>query len=130
MTALPPGDTIRSTNEQMRVMNNHVTLKEEQTLNLIREVAENPSANQRALSQKLNVSLGKTNYLLNELAKKGVIKIASFSKNPKKAKKIRYILTQKGLQQKVKLTYQFLQVKEAEYKRLKNEYDKYVNGRS
>ena len=111
-------------------MNNHISMKEEQTLNLIREVEVNPGSNQRAFSQRLNVSLGKTNYLLRELAKKGIIKIASFSKNPKKAKKIRYILTQKGLQQKVKLTYQFLQVKEAEYKRLKNEYDKYVNGRS
>jgi len=111
-------------------MNNHASIKEEQTLNLIREVEGNPSANQRVLSQKLNVSLGKTNYLLRELAKKGMIKIASFSKNLKKARKIRYILTQKGLQQKIRLTYQFLQVKEAEYKRLKNEYDKYVNGRS
>jgi len=110
-------------------MNNHASIKEEQTLNLIREVEGNPGANQRTLSQKLNVSLGKTNYLLRELAKKGMIKIASFSKNPKKAKKIKYILTSKGLQQKIKLTYQFLQVKEAEYKRLKNEYDKYVNGR-
>ncbi|MBU4487679.1 MAG: MarR family EPS-associated transcriptional regulator [Candidatus Omnitrophica bacterium] len=111
-------------------MNNHSTIKEEQTLNLIREVEGNPALNQRVLSQKLNVSLGKANYLLRELAKKGTIKIASFSKNPKKAKKMRYILTRKGLRQKVKLTYQFLQVKEAEYKRLKNEYDKYVNGRS
>ncbi|MFH0840000.1 MAG: MarR family EPS-associated transcriptional regulator [Candidatus Omnitrophota bacterium] len=110
-------------------MNNHVALKEEQTLNLIREVEKDPALNQRTLSQKLNVSLGKTNYLLNELAKKGVIKIASFSKNPKKAKKIRYILTQKGLQQKIKLTCQFLQVKETEYKKLKDEYDEYVNGR-
>jgi EPS-associated MarR family transcriptional regulator len=110
-------------------MNNHVVHKEEQTLNLIREVEGNPEANQRVLSQKINVSLGKTNYLLQELAKKGLIKISNFSKNPKKAKKIRYILTTKGLQQKMKLTYQFLQVKEAEYKRLKDEYDRYVNGR-
>lgn len=111
-------------------MNNHVSMKEEQTLNLIREVEGDPGLNQRTLSQKLNVSLGKTNYLLRELAKKGMIKIANFSRNPKKAKKIRYVLTQKGLQQKVKLTRQFLQVKEAEYKRLKGEYDKYVNGRA
>ena len=111
-------------------MNNHVSIKEEQTLNLIREVDGNPGTNQRVLSQKLNVSLGKTNYLLQELAKKGMIKIANFSRNPKKAKKIRYILTSKGLQQKMKLTYQFLQVKETEYKKLKDEYDKYVNGRA
>lgn len=109
-------------------MNNHANIKEEQTLNLIREVDVNPDINQRALSLRLNVSLGKTNYLLRELAKKGMIKISNFSKNSKKAKKIRYILTGKGLQQKMKLTYQFLQVKESEYKRLKGEYDKYVNG--
>ena len=109
-------------------MNNHASIKEEQTLNLIREVEVDPDANQRVLSQKLNVSLGKTNYLLRELARKGMIKISNFSKNPKKAKKMRYILTRKGIEQKMKLTYQFLQVKEAEYKRLKGEYDKYVNG--
>ena len=120
---------ICSIDEQSRAMNNYATLKEEQALNIIREVEKDPALNQRTLSQKLNVSLGKTNYLLKELAKKGVIKIASFSKNPKKARRIRYILTQKGLQQKIKLTYQFLQVKEAEYKRLKSEYDTYVNGR-
>lgn len=111
-------------------MNNHASIKEEQTLNLIREVEGNPGANQRVLSEKLNVSLGKTNYLLRELAKKGTIKISNFSKTHRKAKKIRYILTGKGLQQKMKLTYQFLQVKEAEYKRLKDECDKYINGRS
>ena len=104
-------------------MNEHNLLKEE-TLYLIREVEENPSLNQRLLSARLNISLGKTNYLLKELAKKGLIKMASFSRNPGKATKLRYILTKKGLEEKTNLTFHFLKAKEREYKRLKEEYEK------
>ena len=107
-------------------MNGNNFLKEE-SLQLIKEIEDNPTSNQRLLSQKLNISLGKTNYLLKELAKKGMVKIASFSKNPKKAKKLKYILTPKGLKQKIKLTYYFLQVKEKQYSRLKKEYEKYTS---
>ena len=106
-------------------MNNDSFLKEE-TLGIIKEIESNPSLNQRLLSQKLNISLGKTNYLLKELAKKGIVKIASFSKNPKKTKKLKYILTPKGITQKMKLTHYFLQVKEGEYNRLKKEYENYL----
>ncbi len=108
-------------------MNEHKVYKEE-TLHLIRNIEENPSSNQRLLSQKLNISLGKTNYLLKELAKKGIIKIVSFSKNPGKAKKLKYVLTQKGLEEKATLTFHFLKAKEKEYKRLKAEYEKYTSG--
>ena len=74
-------------------MNEHGQLKEE-TLHLIREVEDNPSLNQRLLSQRLNISLGKTNYLLKELIKKGIIKVVTFSTDPGKARKLRYVLTQ------------------------------------
>lgn len=110
-------------------MNNNSFLKEE-ALHIIREIEGNPSLNQRLLSQKLNISLGKTNYLLKELIKKGMIKITRFSKNPKKAKKLKYILTPKGIKEKAKLTYYFLQVKEAEYNRLKREYESYASGQN
>lgn len=104
-------------------MNEHEPLKEE-TLYLIKEVEGNPSLNQRLLSQKLNISLGKTNYLLRELARKGMIKMASFSRNPGKATKLRYILTQKGVEEKISLTFHFLKAKEREYRRLKDDYEK------
>lgn len=105
-------------------MNEH-NFKEE-TLHLIREVEENPSLNQRFLSQRLNISLGKTNYLLKELVKKGIIKVASFTTNPGKARKLKYILTKKGLDEKINLTFHFLKAKEKEYKRLKDEYEKHM----
>jgi EPS-associated MarR family transcriptional regulator len=108
------------------IMNSNNSAKEE-TLDIINEIEDNPSINQRLISQKLNISLGKTNYLLKELAKKGVVKISSFSKNPKKRiKKLRYILTPKGIEEKITLTYHFLQVKEAQYNKLKKEYERYM----
>ena len=108
-------------------MNEHKEFKEE-TLYLIREVEENPTLNQRFLSQRLNISLGKTNYLLKELVKKGFIKVVGFSKKPEKAKKVRYILTKRGINRMAELTHHFLKAKEREYKRLKEEYKRYING--
>ena len=107
-------------------MDEHQLFREED-LRLIKEVEEDPSANQRLLSRRLNISLGKTNYLLKELTKKGIIKAADFSRNPGKSSKMRYFLTQKGLQEKISLTFHFLKAKEKEYRRLKEEYEK-VNG--
>jgi len=100
----------------------------EETLRVMKEIESNSSLNQRLLSKRLNISLGKINYLLRELVKKGIVKIISFSKNPKKAKKLKYVLTPKGLEQKMRLTYYFLQVKEKEYNRLKKEYENYMGG--
>lgn len=108
-------------------MNEHNQFKED-SLRVIREIEENPSLNQRLLSQKLSISLGKTNYLLKELVKKGIIKVAGFSKNPEKARKLKYILTQKGMEEKMILTFHFLKAKEREYNRLKEEYEKYSIG--
>lgn len=106
-------------------MNEHDVYKEE-TLRLIREVEDNPSLNQRTLSQRLDISLGKTNYLLKESIKKGFIKVVGFSTRPEKAKKVKYVLTQRGIARMVELTGHFLQAKEKEYKRLKEEYARIV----
>lgn len=108
-------------------MNEHSVFKEE-TLHLIREVEENPFLNQRLLSKRLNISLGKTNYLIKELIKKGFIKITSFSKKPEKSKKVKYILTQRGMNRMMELTRHFLEAKEKEYKRLKTEYGRIISG--
>lgn len=93
----------------------------------MKALSEDESLNQRLLSQRLNISLGKTNYLLKELAKKGFIKIISFSRNPQKVRKLKYILTAKGVEEKVRLTGYYLEVKRKEYQVLKREYENYVN---
>ena len=100
-------------------------LNTEETLHFIRQVEEDPASNQRSLSQKLNISLGKTNYLIKELAKKGIIEIVSFSTHPGKTNKLKYMITPKGIAHKAQLTYYYLKLKEKEYNQLKEEYDKY-----
>ena len=54
------------------------------------------------------------------------VRILDYIKIPKeskdnKLKKVKYLLTNKGLQEKLKLTYYFLKQKEVEYNRLKKE---------
>jgi len=96
---------------------------QEEALSIIKEIETNPAATQRAVSKKLGISLGKTNYLLRELIQKGIIKGESFSANPGKMGKVSYLLTPKGLEEKLRLTYHFLKIKEAEYNDLKKEWD-------
>ena len=95
--------------------------QKEETFFILKELEANPNTTQRDLSSRLNISLGKTNYLLHELIVRGFIKVKNFTGNPGKLKKIHYFLTEKGLEEKFRLLKHFLQVKEAEYNKLKQE---------
>ena len=63
------------------------------------------------------------NYCLNELKKKGLIKISNFKKNPKKLRYI-YLLTPNGITIKTKLTINFMKKKMQEYDELQKEIKK------
>jgi len=106
-------------------MNEQPLLKEENLL-IIKELEAQPSVTQRHLSSKLGISLGKTNYLLKELIKKGLVKVRNFSDNPGKLGKIHYYLTKEGLEHKVQLMQYFLKEKEAEYNQFKKEWEQFV----
>ncbi len=95
----------------------------EENFLLLSELHKDPEISQRQLAIKLDMSLGKTNYLIKQLVKKGTIKIHNFSANPGKLRKVKYLLTQKGLEDKIRLTYYFLKRKETEYNRLKQEWE-------
>jgi EPS-associated MarR family transcriptional regulator len=101
----------------------------EELFAIIAEIEQNPAITQRLIAEKLGISLGKTNYLLKALINKGLIKAKSFSANPRKLERINYILTKKGLEEKMHLMYHFLKKKEAEYNRLKEEWGKLAMGR-
>jgi len=98
-------------------------VNKEDSYTILSELHKFPTVTQRELSSKLNMSLGKTNYILRQLITKGLIKMKHFSDNPDKLKKIRYILTGEGMEEKIKLTYHFLKRKEAEYKSFKTEWE-------
>ncbi len=105
-------------NEQIR--NNNNVLDSEQSLLIIREIENNPELTQRYLAAKLSVSLGKVNFLINELVKRGVIKIQNFKKSKNKLGYM-YVLTPRGLKTKFELIKKFIAFKTQEYERLKRE---------
>ena len=103
-------------------MNEH-HLKED-FFKILRTLSSGDNLSQRDLSGHLGISLGKTNYLLKELAKKGLVKIKNFASRDQKLKKVKYILTQDGIEEQVRLTYYYLKLKEQEYLKLKSEAEK------
>tara|TARA_B100001142_G_C13716098_1_gene415733 strand:+ start:216 stop:509 length:294 start_codon:yes stop_codon:yes gene_type:complete len=90
---------------------------------ILRKLEKNPVLTQREIAKELNFSLGKINYCLQELKKKGLIKISNFSKSKNKIKYI-YVLTPKGIAEKSKITLRFLKEKMREYEDLKKEIKK------
>ena len=66
----------------------------------------------------MGISLGKTNFVLSELAEKGIIKIKRFKDAPQKIP-YSYMLTPLGLEQKAKITALFLKRKLMEYEEIK-----------
>ena len=55
-------------------------------LQILRKIDKKPNSTQRELANDLGISLGKLNYCITALKKKGLIKIQNFKKNPKKNK--------------------------------------------
>ena len=70
--------------------------------------------------------MGKVNYCLRALIAKGCIKASNF-KNSKNKSAYLYLLTPRGLQEKARVTAQFLQIKTREYAALKDEIEQIRN---
>lgn len=97
-------------------------LDREEVLKLLEKIHSANETSQRVLSRDLNISLGKINFLIQELIDKGLVKIKRFKNSHNKASYL-YHLTPDGLQQKTLMTYRFLKRKTQEYDRLKSEID-------
>jgi EPS-associated MarR family transcriptional regulator len=89
-------------------------------INILKNLEENPFFSQRQLAKNSGVSLGKVNYCLKGLIKKGLIKAENFKNSDNKIK-YSYLLTPKGISEKSKLTKEFLKLKIEEYDKLSNE---------
>jgi len=92
--------------------------------NILVKIDKDKNTSQRLLAGKLGFSLGKLNYLLNELKKKGLIKIKRFKKNEKKLRYI-YLLTPEGISKRSKFAISFMKRKIVEYEELKKEISKF-----
>src|SRR5262245_40019395 len=78
----------------------------ERDLEILMAIEEGLPLTQRALAERLGVALGLTNLYLKRLAKKGYIKIVEFPKKPAARKRLRYLLTPRGIAEKTRLTYE------------------------
>jgi EPS-associated MarR family transcriptional regulator len=87
---------------------------------LMRMVQANPQISQREAARELGVSLGKVNYCLRALVRRGWVKATNFKNSQNKAAYM-YLLTPRGLEQKASLTVRFLSVKLREYEALRVE---------
>ena len=100
------------------IENNHKLTSDD--LNILRHLEAQQKVSQRELSNSLNISLGKVNFIIRALIEKGIVKAENF-KNNKNKRAYAYYITKEGIQEKSKLTVKFFQRKMSEYDNLKKE---------
>ena len=100
--------------------------KDNDFLNILRNIQNNPNTSQRNLAKRIGLSLGKLNYCLKALKQKGLVKAKNFKDNKNK-KNYLYILTPRGIATKTRLTINFMNLKMKEYDELKKEMKKNVD---
>jgi EPS-associated MarR family transcriptional regulator len=95
-------------------------LTDEYRSKILRILEQSPEISQRDLARELGVSLGRANYCLQALVKRGLVKANNF-KNSNNKKAYMYLLTSKGIAEKARATARFLDRKVAEYEALRRE---------
>ena len=88
---------------------------------VLRRIQKKPESSQRELAEELGFSLGKLNYCLKALQKKGLVKLQNFQKKSNKINYLQYVITPKGISERTKLTIDFMKRKMKEYDELKRE---------
>ena len=88
---------------------------------ILRKIKSKPNSSQRELANDLGFSLGKLNYCLKALQKKGLVKLQNFQKKSNKINYLQYVITPKGISERTKLTIDFMKRKMKEYDELKKE---------
>ena len=94
--------------------------KKQNQFQILKSLEQDSRSTQRQLSNNLGVSLGKVNYCIKSLIEKGFIKVNNFRNNKNKIQ-YSYLLTPKGVEEKAKLTLDFIRIKTQEYDVLKQE---------
>ena len=97
---------------------------EQENFEILRKIQNEPEFSQRQLAESLGFSLGKLNYCLQELKRKGLVKIENFGRKKEKLNYLRYIITPKGISLRTKLTLNFMKRKFAENEELKKELER------
>ncbi len=97
-----------------------MNINKQEELDILRKINDKDLKSQRQIAKDIGMSLGKLNYCLKALKKKGLVKFLNFKKNKNKHKYL-YILTPKGITHKTRLAINFMRIKMQEYDELKKE---------
>lgn len=89
---------------------------------LLKLLEDSPNLTQREMAKEMGISLGKFNYCLKELVKKGFVKVDRFTSSDNKAAYM-YLLTPKGIEEKARVTHGFLKRKMAEFEEIRKQID-------
>ena len=95
-------------------------LSDEYRYKILKRLEANPEISQRELAGELGISLGRVNYCIQALVEKGLVKANNF-RNSKNKKGYAYLLTPRGIEDKAKITVEFLKIKIAEHEALTKE---------
>ena len=87
------------------------TIKDQDHFEVLRKIDKNTKTSQRKMAGDLGFSLGKLNYCLKALQKKGLVKIKNFQNKSDKINYIQYVITPKGISESTKLTINFMKRK-------------------
>jgi EPS-associated MarR family transcriptional regulator len=95
-------------------------LSDEYRYKILKRLEADPEISQRELAGDLGISLGRVNFCVQALIEKGLIKAKNF-RNSKNKKGYAYLLTPRGIEEKARITVQFLKIKLAEHEALTKE---------
>ena len=95
-------------------------LTDETRYRILKMLESDPRANQRQIAKSLGISLGRVNYCLQALIKKGLVKANNF-RNSSNKRAYLYLLTRRGMEEKALVTARFLRLKLEEYESITRE---------
>lgn len=95
-------------------------LNDETRYRILKMLEADPQASQRRIADELGISLGRVNYCLQALIRKGLVKVNNF-RSAKSKRAYLYLLTPRGIEERARVTARFLRVKLDEYEILKRE---------
>jgi len=98
---------------------NHI-YEQEIRYRLLNLLHDEPQLRQVDMARKMGISVGKVNFCIAELTKRGLIKVKRF-KSAKNKIPYTYILTLRGIEEKGRITVRFLKRKLTEYEEIKRQ---------
>ena len=97
-------------NPRPAVNRDAIDVEARRNLRALEAIAQDDHITQRILASKLGIALGLTNIYLRRLVRKGYVKCVNVQSN-----RLRYLLTPKGITEKTRLTYEFMEYSLALY---------------